>query len=871
MRRLVLLFASALMSASTAAQTPGSCEVGTAQAFLDVSDVQASLFNNGALFFGGSTTSGDGYLVPKVSGNSPIFAAGIWLSGTVNDDLRVSAARYGGYLFRPGPLNADGTPPDPFDCSPFDQIYLVSTYDVAIYDETGVASSGLAGWPVGLGAPAIDADGEPIQATNRDQTLNLAAGERPMLSGTQTAFWVMNDVGAPRLDRHTDPLSVEVQVTAFVTVDDVPAGARDASFYRFRILNRSANTIENARWSFFTDPDLGDAGDDYVGVDTTRSLSFVYNDSNEDGNYGSPPPAVGYDVLNLELAAGHTFIGGGPDGTSDPGTAEEYSNYMQGLWGNGTPIYEFGNGFDQPGNPTTTFFAAGDPVTESFYSEVNVDGNGTDAPQGDRRYVATAALGDLAPGDTATVDLAVLYGLGTDNLDSITELRAVSDRVQAAYDDGSLFRATEATPLLGVPELLGPSEASTFIEEAPITLSWTPVPDAEVYRVEQSASPMFEDAWIQWVDSTSARGALGVNDTTTYHWRVRAESPTRRGPFSIVRTYTSYVYWYIADVLRLEDGTPAYVEVSGPGGANPCVESARSRDGCDEVFGNLVYQSFNSTAEFYLSERGTGSIATIGTYAPNDFEIRFTDTGSLGFFRFQEGNVVRLPFEIWDIGAVAPGTPNDPADDVQMIPVLFADNQGACAFNVDEIPDGQGTTEGYVETDRIYAYYPSSSYADFEAEYSAAVEASPSGCFTPPDDPSPFTMGIRPIQRQVFGSSSDAPTLPATGTTIRFYTTNPRPVAEETSPRASDLTLGPAYPNPTASSLTVPYTLAQSSVVELALYDVLGRRVAELANARQPEGAHEATLDASPLAPGVYVIRLRAGDETRTARLTVVR
>ncbi|GAB5533956.1 MAG: hypothetical protein Rubg2KO_02050 [Rubricoccaceae bacterium] len=442
MRSLILL-AIALVAPPVLAQTPGSCALGTAQEFLSAGDVQASVFNNGNLFFGGSTTSADGYIVPKASGNSPMFAAGIWVSGTVDGESRVSAARYNGYLFRPGPLNADGTLPNASDCSAYDRIYVVGASEIAAYESGQAPARDLADWPVGLGAPTVDADGDPAAVSSRDQTIDLAAGERPDLHGSEMAFWVMNDVGAPRAGNQTAPLGFEVQVTAFViaTDGDLP-GASEASFYRFRVINRSTSTIENARWSFFTDPDLGDAGDDFVGVDTTRSLAFVYNANNEDRSYGSPPPAVGYDILSHELAATSSFLGaGGPPGAEDPNTPERYYNYMQGLWGNGTPYYEQGNGFQQPGAPTTTFMFAGDPVTESLYSEVNTDGNGTDSPQGDRRYVATVAFGALAPGDTTRVDMAILYALGTSNLDSITELRGVSDGVQDAYAAGLLFRS----------------------------------------------------------------------------------------------------------------------------------------------------------------------------------------------------------------------------------------------------------------------------------------------------------------------------------------------------------------------------------------------------------------------------------------------
>ena len=50
-----------------------------------------------------------------------------------------------------------------------------------------------------------------------------------------------------------------------------------------------------AQWS---DPDLGNANDDYVGCDTTLSLGFVYNgDNNDESGYGAAPPAMGYDFF----------------------------------------------------------------------------------------------------------------------------------------------------------------------------------------------------------------------------------------------------------------------------------------------------------------------------------------------------------------------------------------------------------------------------------------------------------------------------------------------------------------------------------------------------------------------------------------------
>lgn len=54
-----------------------------------------------------------------------------------------------------------------------------------------------------------------------------------------------------------------------------------------------------------------------------------------------------------------------------------------------------------------------------------------------------------------------------------------------------------------------------------------------------------------------------------------------------------------------------------------------------------------------------------------------------------------------------------------------------------------------------------------------------------------------------------------------------------------------------------------------ALYDVLGRRVKTVRAEAEP-GRHTLRLPVQPLAGGVYVLRLRAGHETRSRKLTVV-
>jgi hypothetical protein len=96
-------------------------------------------------------------------------------------------------------------------------------------------------------------------------------------------------------------------------------------------------------------------------------------------------------------------------------------------------------------------------------------------------------------------------------------------------------------------------------------------------------------------------------------------------------------------------------------------------------------------------------------------------------------------------------------------------------------------------------------------------------------------------------------------------------VATEPPVQSKRLILSAPAPNPASGRATLTYLLAESANVRLAVYDMLGREVAVVAKGIRPAGQHEVTLDASRLAPGLYVARLTAGDEVATHRLTAIR
>ncbi|MAQ94740.1 MAG: hypothetical protein CMM84_14585 [Rhodothermaceae bacterium] len=98
----------------------------------------------------------------------------------------------------------------------------------------------------------------------------------------------------------------------------------------------------------------------------------------------------------------------------------------------------------------------------------------------------------------------------------------------------------------------------------------------------------------------------------------------------------------------------------------------------------------------------------------------------------------------------------------------------------------------------------------------------------------------------------------------------PRPAALAEA-AVTEIELGAAAPNPSRDRARVPYALPEAGRVHLAVFDALGRRVAVLVDGPQSAGRHTAALPTDRLAPGLYHVRLVAGETVHATRLTVVR
>ncbi len=88
---------------------------------------------------------------------------------------------------------------------------------------------------------------------------------------------------------------------------------------------------------------------------------------------------------------------------------------------------------------------------------------------------------------------------------------------------------------------------------------------------------------------------------------------------------------------------------------------------------------------------------------------------------------------------------------------------------------------------------------------------------------------------------------------------------------ASGLRLMQNVPNPAEGNTIINFFLPTSGEVTLEVLDVTGRQVIVLANGYVPAGEHSAMFSTNSIAKGVYIYRLRAGNESVTKSMVIVK
>jgi hypothetical protein len=447
---------------------------------IDVNNISMFLTNEGSFAYDVANLSGyggEGLFYPKGAGKTAVFAAGPWISGIINDTLHVTVAEYS-QEWGPGNVSIPGSPGNPAGTSaPHSNPDFVE-YKMVRWTGDPADSAHVTRSAADLAAdPAADplvhhswseymSGAAPYGAPTRIYRLPNPASPGdsidvpgPDVAGDMMCWSVYNDADGSRHTNEagtTQPMGLEVQQTTFAYNRQGALG--NTIFLKYRIINKGINNIHDMYFSQWCDPDLGGFTDDLVGCDTLpdrsgkpRSLGYCYNSTNNDQEYGSAPPAVGFDFFQgprdslgaiLPMTSFNKYVNG-----TDPQSYIATRNYQLGLNSDSSDVID-------PFGKLTRFNVAGDPVAPGPADWLDNQG-------ADKRMMLSSGPFRMLPGDTQTVVVGLVIGQGNDRLSSVSGLRFNDDFAQAAFDSSFNLPSPPAQPKVVVSQ-----------DHGKVTLSW---------------------------------------------------------------------------------------------------------------------------------------------------------------------------------------------------------------------------------------------------------------------------------------------------------------------------------------------------------------------------------------------------------------
>lgn len=374
--------------------------------------------------------------VPAGSGNHTIYIANMWMGGiSQNSELHVAAQRYGSlddtfdYAF--GPIADSYYSPDYM--ARYNRVWKLTAEEIdqhiAHFADGGYEMpEAIANWP----ANGDEENGEaallaPFFDGNENEIYEPQIGEYPLIRGSMAIYAIFNDHKITHASGG-QAIGIEVHAMMYSVYEEENFDLLNTIFVNYQIYNRSANDYHAAYFGSFSDMDLGAAGDDYVGCDVDLNMYYTYNATNADANYGEPAPAQGSVFLNHPISHFVYYWGSGDYG--EPEVANDFYNYLKGVWKNGEPMTYGGTGYG--GETLANYMFTGIPETGEGWTEI-----GTGTTPGDRRGLMSVGPFSMASGGKICVDLAFPFARDIDgtNLSSIALLRQRVQAIQTYYDE----------------------------------------------------------------------------------------------------------------------------------------------------------------------------------------------------------------------------------------------------------------------------------------------------------------------------------------------------------------------------------------------------------------------------------------------------
>jgi hypothetical protein len=475
---LILLFIFSFTFKGNPKTGLGKTTTNDAYDYINVNSISMWVSNTGDGSYN-PITQGAGFEWPIGSGKTAVYEDGfIWagLNRSLPDSIQIQAggSKYSRGL-QAGKILDNGLADDPNN--PRYRVYKIKKdwQSLSPGPKRDAYQKDYEEWPVEDGAPWIDVNGDGLFTRGIDT---------PDIIGDEMLWSVANDLDSSRTKRlfNSAPLGIEQQTTVwgFASNNDLT----NTVYKKIRLINKGSNIIDSMYISIWSDPDLGDGRDDYIGCDTTLDLGFSFNTS-RDKIYGNIPPVVGYTLIKAPKLATNkkmtSFLLSWPSPLiiePEPQPLVQY-NFSKGLAADGDPLIN-------PEGDTIKYMVPGDPISQTGWFEGESEsawGN----PPGDRRFYINSGPFTFAPGDTQEIVYAIMIGQGENNIDGIRVVRDLAVYAQSYFDKGFKEKIPSSPTIKALPQdkrikLFWDKSTESYTENDPILQ----------YRNEEDSAWLFE-------------------------------------------------------------------------------------------------------------------------------------------------------------------------------------------------------------------------------------------------------------------------------------------------------------------------------------------------------------------------------------------
>jgi hypothetical protein len=375
----------------------------------------------------------------------------------------------------------------------------------------------------------------------------------------------------------------------------------------------------------------------------------------------------------------------------------------------------------------------------------------------------------------------------------------------------SVFGRSSIAPLVApaTPTLISPTNGATD-QSTVVTLNWNHALYASVYHLQVATDPAFSNLMLD--DSLLMNPTFhldGLQDTTTYYWHVCAKNDAGSSSYSSTWCFTT---------------------------GNQSTMAIHMNVGWNLISLPLATDASSTTDLFPTAISGAFA------YLSGNYQDQDTLRNGFGYW---------LKFS--SLQSILMGGTPITLDTIDVITGWNIIGSLSSSVNVGTItsdPPGIATSSfwgydgsTYVATDTIH---PGKGYWIKVSQNGKLILSS-------------ATHASAMNRIQMIHSNELPPPPPGT------Y------LSENNKPIPAGFELQQNYPNPFNASTVIRYGLPQAGHVQLGVYDILGHRVAMLADGKLNAGYHEATFDATGLTSGLYFYRLQIGEVVLTKKLLMLK